>query len=120
MKQSIVTLDFEGVLVPEIWIAVADKTGVRELRRTARDEPDFDRLMRRRLEILAEHRLKLSDIQQVISTLGPLAGAMIERVLVIMVHVFYTQLGNGVCLSGLRETALRLITPTKQTDSCRH
>jgi len=75
MKQSIVTLDFEGVLVPEIWIAVADKTGIAELRRTTRDEPDFDKLMRRRLEILAEHRLKLSDIQQVIGTLRPLAGA---------------------------------------------
>ena len=75
MRQSIVTLDFEGVLVPEIWIAVADKTGIPELRRTTRDEPDFDKLMRGRLKILADHRLKLSDIQRVISTLRPLAGA---------------------------------------------
>ena len=75
MKQSIVTLDFEGVLVPEIWIAVADKTGIPELRRTTREEPDFDKLMRGRLKILAEHGFTLSDIQQVIGTLGPLAGA---------------------------------------------
>ena len=74
MKQSIVTLDLEGVLVPEIWIAVAEKTGIKELRRTTRDEPDYDKLMRARLRILDEHGLKLSDIQQVIGTLRPLAG----------------------------------------------
>ena len=74
MKQSIVTLDLEGVLVPEIWIAVAEKTGIKELRRTTRDEPDYDKLMRARLKILDEHGLKLSDIQQVIGTLQPLAG----------------------------------------------
>jgi phosphoserine/homoserine phosphotransferase len=75
MKQSIVTLDFEGVLVPEIWLAVADKTGIPELRRTTRDEPDFDRLMRGRLAILTQHGLKLSDIQQVITTLRSMVGA---------------------------------------------
>lgn len=75
MKQSIVTLDLEGVLVPEIWIAVAEKTGIKELRRTTRDEPDYDVLMRGRLKILAEHNLKLSDIQEVIGTLRPLDGA---------------------------------------------
>ena len=74
MKQSIVTLDLEGVLVPEIWIAVAEKTGLKELRRTTRDEPDYDQLMRGRLEILDRHGLKLSDIQQVIGTLRPLDG----------------------------------------------
>ena len=74
MKQSIVTLDLEGVLVPEIWIAVAEKAGIKELRRTTRDEPDYDILMRGRLKILDEHGLKLSDIQQVIGTLRPLAG----------------------------------------------
>lgn len=73
-KQSIVTLDMEGVLTPEIWIAVAEKTGIPELRRTTRDEPDYDKLMRGRLEILAQHGLKLSDIQQVIGTLQPLPG----------------------------------------------
>lgn len=75
VKQAIVTLDMEGVLTPEIWIAVADKTGIKELRRTTRDEPDYDKLMRGRLKILDQHGLKLSDIQQVIGTLRPLAGA---------------------------------------------
>ena len=74
MKQSLVTLDMEGVLTPEIWIAVADKTGIKELRRTTRDEPDYDKLMRGRLAILDRHRLKLSDIQQVIGSLQPLEG----------------------------------------------
>ena len=57
VKQSIVTLDMEGVLTPEIWIAVADKTGIKELRRTTRDEPDYDVLMRGRLKILDQHGL---------------------------------------------------------------
>jgi phosphoserine/homoserine phosphotransferase len=65
----------EGVLTPEIWIAVAEKTKIPELRRTTRDEPDYDKLMRGRLEILDRHNLKLSDIQQVIGTLNPLDGA---------------------------------------------
>jgi phosphoserine/homoserine phosphotransferase len=75
MKQFIVTLDMEGVLTPEIWIAVAEKTGIAELRRTTRDEPDYDVLMRGRLDILNRHGLKLSDIQNVIGTLDPLPGA---------------------------------------------
>ena len=74
MKQSIVTLDLEGVLTPEIWIAVAEKTGVLELRRTTRDEPDYNKLMRGRLALLEQHGLKLSDIQQAIGTLRPLPG----------------------------------------------
>lgn len=65
----------EGVLTPEIWIAVAEKTGIAELRRTTRDEPDYDKLMRGRLEILDRHGLKLSDIQSVIGSLEPLPGA---------------------------------------------
>src|SRR5512141_620270 len=69
VKQSIVTLDMEGVLTPEIWIAVADQTGIPELRRTTRDEPDYDQLMRGRLALLDRHGLKLSDIQAVIGTL---------------------------------------------------
>ena len=75
MKQSIVTLDLEGVLTPEIWIAVAAKTKIPELRRTTRDEPDYDKLMRGRLTILDQHELKLSDIQNVIGALRPLPGA---------------------------------------------
>lgn len=72
----IACLDLEGVLVPEIWIAVAERTGIAALRRTTRDEPDYDRLMRARLAILDEHRLGLGDIQAVIATLEPLDGAM--------------------------------------------
>lgn len=73
--QTIVTLDLEGVLVPEIWIAFAEKTGIPELRRTTRDEPDYDVLMQGRLKLLQDHGLKLPDIQQVIGTLAPLNGA---------------------------------------------
>lgn len=69
-------MDLEGVLVPEIWIAVAEKTKIPELRRTTRDEPDYDKLMRGRIEILDQHGLKLTDIQNVIGTLRPLPGAL--------------------------------------------
>lgn len=75
MKQALVTLDMEGVLTPEIWIAVAEKTGIAELRRTTRDEPDYDKLMQGRLAILDQHGLQLSDIQKVIETLELLPGA---------------------------------------------
>ena len=75
MKQSIVCLDLEGVLVPEIWIAVSEKTGIKELRLTTRDIPDYDLLMKGRLKILADHHLKLADIQEVIGSLRPLEGA---------------------------------------------
>lgn len=74
MKQTIVTLDLEGVLVPEIWIAVAEKTGIPALRRTTRDEPDYDQLMRYRIGLLDQHGIKLADIQAVIATLRPLPG----------------------------------------------
>src|SRR5262245_2243932 len=74
MKQSIVTLDMEGVLTPEIWIAIAEKTSIPELRRTTRDEPDYDKLMNYRIGILDKHGIKLSDIQNVIGTLKPLPG----------------------------------------------
>src|SRR5436190_22003723 len=75
MKQTVVTLDLEGVLVPEIWISVAEKTGIPELRRTTRDEPDYDKLMRGRIKILDQHGLKLSDIQNVIGCMKTLDGA---------------------------------------------
>jgi len=75
VKQALVTLDMEGVLTPEIWIAVAEKTGIAELRRTTRDEPDYDKLMQSRLAILDQHGLKLSEIQKVIGTLELLPGA---------------------------------------------
>ena len=75
-RSSIVTLDLEGVLVPEIWIAVAERTGIDELRRTTRDEPDYDVLMHGRLELLDRHGLTLSRIQEVIGELRPLPGAV--------------------------------------------
>ena len=71
----IVCLDLEGVLIPEIWIAFAEKTGIEALKRTTRDEPDYDTLMRYRLDILDQHQFKLSDIEEVIGTLDPLPGA---------------------------------------------
>jgi len=76
VQQSIVTLDLEGVLTPEIWIAVAEKTGIPELRRTTRDEPNYDTLMQGRLRLLDQHGLRLSDIQNVIASLRPLEGAL--------------------------------------------
>lgn len=71
----IICLDLEGVLVPEVWIAFAEATGIQELRRTTRDEPDYDKLMQGRLAILAQHNLTLKSIQDVIGTLRPLDGA---------------------------------------------
>lgn len=72
---KIACLDLEGVLVPEIWINVAERTGIEELRATTRDIPDYDVLMKQRLNILDQHGLKLADIQQVIAGMGPLPGA---------------------------------------------
>jgi len=72
---QLVCLDLEGVLVPEIWIEFSRRTGIPELRRTTRDEPDYDKLMQYRLALLARHKLGLPDIQQVISAMGPMAGA---------------------------------------------
>jgi phosphoserine/homoserine phosphotransferase len=73
--QTIVTLDLEGVLVPEIWIAVAERTGIDALRRTTRDEPDYDVLMQGRLELLDRHGLTMSLVSDVIAGLEPLPGA---------------------------------------------
>ena len=72
---NIVCLDLEGVLVPEIWIAFAEKTGIPEFRRTTRDEPDYDKLMHYRIDLLDKHGLKLPQIQEVISSMRPLIGA---------------------------------------------
>jgi len=71
----ILCLDLEGVLIPEIWIEFSKRTGIHELSRTTRDEPDYDKLMRGRLEILRRHQLGLPDIQRVIHAMGPLPGA---------------------------------------------
>jgi phosphoserine/homoserine phosphotransferase len=72
---NVVCLDLEGVLVPEIWIAFSEATGIPEFRRTTRDEPDYDKLMRFRLDLLKKNRLKLADIQRVIGGMEPLEGA---------------------------------------------
>ncbi|HMO58933.1 MAG TPA: bifunctional phosphoserine phosphatase/homoserine phosphotransferase ThrH [Roseiflexaceae bacterium] len=81
-RPLILTTDLEGVLVPEIWIAFAEKTGIERLRLTTRDIPDYDVLMQGRLAILREHRLTLADIQAVIATLDPLpnAAAFLDRI----------------------------------------
>ena len=71
----VVCLDLEGVLIPEIWINVALKTGIEELKLTTRDISDYDVLMKKRIGILEEHKLKLKDIQDVIETMDPLVGA---------------------------------------------
>ena len=73
--QNIVCLDLEGVLVPEIWIAFSEATGIPELKRTTRDEPDYNKLMNFRLNILKEHGLGLKEIQDVIATIDPMPGA---------------------------------------------
>src|SRR5689334_6696040 len=76
MQQPVLAcLDLEGVLVPEIWINVALKTGIEELKITTREMPDYDALMRRRLSILDQHHLGIADIQSVIEQMGPLEGA---------------------------------------------
>ena len=72
---QLVCLDLEGVLVPEIWIEFANRTGIPELRRTTRDEPNYDTLMQYRLGLLRQHKLGLPDIQQVIAEMGPMPGA---------------------------------------------
>ena len=72
---NIVCLDMEGVLVPEIWIAFAEKTGIPEFRRTTRDEPDYDKLMKFRIELLEKHGLGLKEIQDVIAKIDPMEGA---------------------------------------------
>ena len=75
MGMNIVCLDMEGVVVPEIWIAFAEESGIPELKRTTRDEPDYDKLMRWRMDILRQHGLGLKEIQAVIAKIDPLPGA---------------------------------------------
>lgn len=99
-QQTIVTLDLEGVLVPEIWIAVAERTGLTELRRTTRDEPDYDTLMKYRLDILDREGLTMSLIEDVISGLEPLPGAkafldeLRERTQLIILSDTFEQFGR--------------------------
>ena len=94
---TIVCLDLEGVLVPEIWIAFAEATGIPELKRTTRDEPDYDKLMKYRIDILKEHGLGLKEIQETIAGIDPLEGAkefmdaLRERCQVIILSDTFTQ-----------------------------
>ena len=96
---NIVCLDMEGVLVPEIWIAFAEATGIPELKRTTRDEPDYDKLMQYRLDILKEHNLGLKEIQETISKIDPLPGAkefldkLRKKTQVIILSDTFTQFG---------------------------
>jgi phosphoserine/homoserine phosphotransferase len=96
----IICSDLEGVFVPEVWINVAEKTGIPELRRTTRDEPDYDKLMRYRMVILDKHGLKLHDIQHVIAQIKPLPGAiefiawMKERTQLIVVSDTFIQFAD--------------------------
>lgn len=73
---NLVCLDLEGVLIPEIWVAFAEQAGLEELKRTTRDEPDYDRLMRYRLDILERHDFTIRDVERVVATLEPLPGAV--------------------------------------------
>ncbi len=97
---DIVCLDLEGVLVPEIWIAFSETTGIRELRKTTRDEPDYDKLMKYRLAILKEKGYKLSDIQETIEKIDPLPGAgefldaLREKTQVIILSDTFTQFAS--------------------------
>ena len=75
---ELVCLDVEGVLIPEIWIAFAERTGIAEFRRTTRDEPDYDKLMRYRLALLERHGLRLPDIEAVIASMTPLPLSLIH------------------------------------------
>ena len=94
---DIVCLDLEGVLVPEIWVAFAEESGIPELARTTRDEPDYDKLMAWRLDVLREHGLGLAEIQETISRIEPLPGArefldaLRERTQVIIISDTFTQ-----------------------------
>ena len=76
---NVVCLDLEGVLVPEIWIAFAEATNIPELKKTTRDEPDYDKLMNYRIGILKEHGLGLKEIQDVIASIDPMPGAKEDR-----------------------------------------
>ena len=116
---NIVCLDMEGVLVPEIWIAFAEASGIPELRRTTRDEPDYDKLMAWRLGILKEHGLGLREIQETIATIDPLPGArefldeLRTRTQVIILSDFLQCPGGGALR---RDHGLQDALPAVQAD----
>lgn len=98
-QQSLVALDAEGVLIPEVWVAIADATGIDELYRTTRDEPDYDVLMKGRLAVLAEHKVTMTQIQEIIAGLDALPGAcsfldeLRERTQVVILSDTFEQFG---------------------------
>ena len=102
---NIVCLDLEGVLVPEIWIAFAEETGISELKRTTRDEPDYDKLMNYRINILKEHGLGLKEIQETIAKIDPMPGAkkfldeLREMTQVIIISDTFTQFAGPLMKS---------------------
>jgi phosphoserine/homoserine phosphotransferase len=117
---QVLCLDLEGVLVPEVWIEFAKRTGIAEFARTTRDEPDYDKLMRFRIELLNQHKLKLDDIQQVIGGMAPLPGArgflddMRERYQVIILSDTFYEFADPLMRQLGRPTLFchRLVTDT--------
>jgi len=101
IRPTILGADLEGVFLPEIWIAVAEKTGIEELRLTTRDISDYDQLMNHRIQILEEHNLKITDIQTVIATLDPLPGAVLTGYQLRLVD------GKRKCIAAFRDLGFR-------------
>ena len=118
---QVVCLDLEGVLVPEIWIEFSQRTGIAEFSRTTRDEPDYDKLMRFRIDLLAQHGLKLADIQGVIAGMSPLPGAqeflagLRERFQVIILSDTFYEFADPLMAQLGRPTLLchRLVTDAR-------
>ena len=111
----ITCLDVEGVLVPEIWIAFAEASGIPELKKTTRDEPDYDKLMKWRLGVLKEHGLGLKEIQDVIRTIDPLPGAkefldeLRSFTQVILISDTFTQFASPLMQKMVRSQAFRCV-----------
>ena len=102
---QVVCLDLEGVLIPEIWIAFAERTGIADFRRTTREEPDYDTLMRYRLALLKQHGLKLADIQAVIAGMAPMEGAkafLDELRDLVIIKLCFQNLVHRFCLHVIR------------------
>ena len=107
-KMEIVCLDLEGVLVPEIWIAFAEETGIPELKRTTRDEPDYDKLMKYRIGILKEHGLGLKEIQETIAKIDPIPGAkeFLDKLRAMTQVIIISDTFSPVCRSAYEKTRI--------------
>ena len=106
IMQKIVCLDLEGVLVPEIWIAFSQASGIPELKRTTRDEPDYDKLMKWRLGILKEHGLGLKEIQETIAGIDPLPGAIFRRAALHLPGDHHQRYLYSVCFPSYEEAGM--------------